>query len=161
MFFKKLQRYNQNSKFKKMLKIIRIKDITNKLMNTLHMRFQKFNIQNLTNRNTILMLLKITVKQFNELMFKQYCNNVFYEHVTINKKQNKKLKNNNYFKQFKKKINFFKLITIMQEAKVMFLNNSKIEQSIFNNICKLITKINENNYFVVTFFKTNKIKKCV
>ena len=144
-----------------MLKIIRIENITNKLMNTLYIQSQKFNIQNLTNRNTILMSFKIAIKQFNKLILKQYYNNVFHKHVTINKKQNKKLKNNNHLKQFKKKINFFESITIIQKTKIMFLNNSKIEQNIFNNICELITKINENNYFVITFFKANKIKICV
>ena len=140
-----------------MLKIIRIRDITNKLMNTLHIRFQKFNIQSLTNCNTILMSFKITIKQFNKLILKRYCNNNFHKHETINKKQNKKLKNNNHFKQFKKKINFFESMIIIQKTKVIYLNNSIIEQNIFNNICKLITKINKNNFLVVTFFKTNEI----
>lgn len=49
------------------------------------------------------MSLKTIVKKFNELLLKRYCNEILYKYITINKKQECKLINNNYHKQFKKK----------------------------------------------------------
>ena len=90
MFFTKSRRHDRNSQFEQMLKIIRFENVIDEIMIVLFRRYHEFDIQNLTNRNTILMFLKINVDRFNDLMLKRYCFDDFYEHRAINKKRKKK-----------------------------------------------------------------------
>ena len=62
------------------------------------------------------------------------------------------LKNFTHFRQFKKKINFFKIVTIVKKTKIMFFNNTKFARNISNDTRDLITKIDENEYLIVAFF---------
>ena len=52
----------------------------------------------------------------------------------------------------------FESIIIVLKTKIMFFNNTLINNNIFNEICELIVKINENEHFIVTFLKTNNIE---
>ena len=90
MFFTKSQQHNRNSQFEQMLKIIRFENVIDEIMIVLFRRYHEFDIQNLTNRNTILIFLKINVDRFNDLMLKRCCFENFYEHHAINKKRKKK-----------------------------------------------------------------------
>ena len=160
MFFIKSRRYDRNSKFDKMFETIRMKNITNEIMNTLHTKWHEFNIRNLTNKSIVFMSLKKNVKKINDLTLKRCCNDVFYEHTTMNKKQKRRFWNDKHLKQFKRKTNFFEFVTIVIKTKIMFFNNTMINFEISNEICDLIVDINDNKHFIVTFFKTNEIEIC-
>ena len=62
MFLIKFRQHNRNLKFDKILKIIRINNVTNDIINILYKRYYKFNIYVLINRFTTFMSLKINVK---------------------------------------------------------------------------------------------------
>ena len=160
MFLIKFRRHDRNSKFDKMLETIRMKNITNEIMNTLHTRWHEFDIRNLTNKSTAFMSLKKNVKRINDLMLKRCCNDVSYEHTAMNKKQKRRLWNDKHLKQFKRETNLFEFVTIVIEAKIMFLNNTMINLEISNEICGLIVDINDNEHSIVAFFKANEIEIC-
>ena len=160
MFFIKSRRHDRNSKFDKMFETIRMKNITNEIMNTLHTKWHEFDIRNLTNKSIVFMSLKKNVKKINDLMLKRCCNDVFYEHTAMNKKQKRRFWNDKHLKQFKRKTNFFEFVTIVIKTKIMFFNNTMINFEISNEICDLIVDINDNEHFIVTFFKTNEIEIC-
>ena len=158
MFLIRLHRHDKNSKFDKMLKTIRMNNVTNEIMTTLLKRYHEFNVQSLTNRSTTLMSLKIKIKELNKLMLKRCCSDVSYEHKAVNRQQKRILMKNSHLKQFKKKINLSQTITVVKEAKIMFLNNTKIRREISNESCDLIIKIDEDEHSVVTFSKADDIE---